>query len=145
MNTAMTSPSPASTPSKPSRLGRYAPVVVRVLLGLIFFVFGLEGFLHFMPQPGPMPEKAVAFASGLMASGYFFKLLKGTEVLVGLLLLTNRAVPLALVMLAPITINIFAFHAFLAPSGVGMAVVILALHLYLAWTRRDVFRPLFQR
>ncbi len=130
-----------------SRIGRYAAVAARVLLGLIFFVFGLEGFLHFMPQPaaGEVPEKAMAFGAAMMSTGYLFKFVKATEVLVGILLLSKRAVPLALVILAPITLNIFAFHAFLAPSGLPMAIVVLALQLYLAWTRRDAYRPLFAR
>lgn len=140
MNTAI-APTPAENTS---RIARYAPTAARILLGLIFFVFGLEGFLHFMPQPtAPIPEKAMAFGSALMSTGYMFKLIKGTEVLVGLLLLTKRAVPLALVILAPITLNIVAFHTFLAPSGLGMVVIVLALHLYLAWTRRTAYRPLF--
>ena len=138
-------PSPASSSAAPRRLARYAPVAARVLLGLIFFIFGLEGFLHFMPQPTePIPERAVAFARALASSGYMFKLIKGTEVLVGVLLLTKRCVPLALVILAPITLNTVAFHSFLAPSGLGMAIVVAALHLYLAWTRRTAFAPLFQ-
>ncbi len=65
------------------------PTVARILLGLPFFVFGLNGFLHFIPQP-PMPGPAGAFAGALFASGYLFPLLKGTEVVASLLLLSNR-------------------------------------------------------
>ncbi|MEK6580188.1 MAG: DoxX family protein [Bdellovibrionota bacterium] len=108
------------------------PLISRILLGLIFFVFGLNGFLQFIPTP-PMPEKLMAFASGLMASGYFFPFLKGVEVICGLLLLIGAFVPLALVVLAPIIINIFLVHAFLAPSGLPMALLIGALEIYLAF------------
>src|SRR5689334_1283698 len=97
------------------------PLIARLLLGLIFFVFGLNGFLNFIPTPADMPEKLKAFSGGLMAAGYFFPLLKGTEVICGLLLLTGRFVPLALVVLAPIVLNIFLTHLFLAPSGLGLA------------------------
>ncbi|MEP7053586.1 MAG: DoxX family protein, partial [Pseudomonadota bacterium] len=90
------------------------PSVARVLLGLTFFVFGLNGFLHFIPQPAP-PPAAGAFAGAMMATGYFFPLLKATEVLAGALLLGNRYVPLALAVLAPVIINIVAFHLFLEP------------------------------
>jgi hypothetical protein len=115
----------------------------RLLLGAIFTVFGLNGFLHFIPQPPPAGLVAV-FVGGLGASGYFFPLLKGTEVIVGLLLLGNRFVPLALTVLAPIVVNIVAFHAFLAPSGIALPLVIVALGLYLAYTERAVFAPLLQ-
>lgn len=115
----------------------------RLLLGAIFFVFGLNGFLHFIPQPPPSGQMA-AFAGGLMASGYFFPLLKGTEVVAGALLLGNRYVPLALTVLAPIVVNIVAVHAFLAPAGLGLALLIVALGVYLAYTERAVFAPLLR-
>jgi uncharacterized membrane protein YphA (DoxX/SURF4 family) len=123
---------------------RYIAPCARVLLGLVFFVCGLDGFLHFIPQPTEPPsEAALAFAIGLVKSGYMFPLIKGTEVVVGALLLANRFVPLALVLIAPVIVNIFAFHAFLAPSGVVLAGVLVALELYLAWVHRSVYRPLF--
>lgn len=124
-----------STSSITSRL----PDVARVLLGLGFVVFGLNGFLNFMPMPA-MPTSAGAFLGALAATGYMFPLIKGTEVLVGALLLGNRFVPLALTLLAPVMVNIVLFHAVLAPAGVAMTLVFLALHLYLAWSYRDSFR-----
>jgi len=120
-----------------------AKTAVRLLLGAIFAVFGLNGFLHFIPQPPPSGLAAV-FIGGLGGSGYFFPLLKGTEVIVGLLLLSNRFVPLALTVLAPVVVNIVAFHAFLAPSGIALPLVIVALGVYLAYTERAVFAPLLQ-
>lgn len=120
-----------------------AKTAARLLLGAIFAVFGLNGFLHFIPQPPPAGLAAV-FVGGLGASGYFFPLLKGTEVLVGLALLGNRFVPLALTVLAPIVVNIVAFHAFLAPSGIALPVVIAALGVYLAYTERAVFAPVLR-
>ncbi|MDP9002617.1 MAG: DoxX family protein [Myxococcota bacterium] len=131
-------PEPATT--RP--ISRYVPMIGRALLGLIFFIFGLNGFLRFLPQPSTLPEGAVAFAGALLKTGYLFPLLKGTEVLVGTLLLSNRFVPLALAIVAPIVINIFAFHAFLAPEGIGLAAVVLVLEAYLAWAYRDAFRPI---
>ena len=78
----------------------------------------------------------------MMNTGYLFQLVKGTEVLVGALLLLNRFVPFALALIAPVIVNIVAVHAFLAPSGLGMAIVILGLELYLAWSYRSAFRPM---
>ncbi len=130
---------PARTTSSISRL----PTAARVLLGLVFFVFGLDGFLHFMPQPStPPPEGAMALAFAMIKSGYLFPLVKGTEVVVGALLLANRFVPLALAVIAPVVVNIVAFHAFLAPSGLPIALAVLALELFLAWSYRGVYRPM---
>jgi len=119
------------------------PGVARVVLGLAFFVFGLNGFLHFLPQP-PMSGPAANFAGALFATGYMFPLIKGTEVLGGILLLSNRFVPLALAILAPVLVNIVAFHAFLAPAGLGLPLVLLALELFLARTCRHTFAPMLQ-
>lgn len=116
----------------------------RWLLGLVFFIFGLNGFLQFIPVP-PMPEQAGQFMGGLAGSGYFFPFLKGTEVLMGTLLLLNLWVPLALTILAPIVINIFLFHLFLAPDGMGMSIVLVALTLTLAWQNRKIFGPFFEK
>jgi hypothetical protein len=119
-----------------------AKTAVRLALGAIFTVFGLNGFLHFIPAPPPSGLAAV-FVGGLGATGYFFPLLKGTEVVAGLLLLSNRFVPLALTVLAPIVVNIVAFHAFLAP-GIALPLVIAAMGVYLAYTERAVFAPILK-
>jgi uncharacterized membrane protein YphA (DoxX/SURF4 family) len=72
---------------------RHLPTVARILMGLMFFVFGLNGFLNFIPQPKtPMPEGAVAFATALVKTGYMMRLVMGTQLLVGTLLLLNRFV-----------------------------------------------------
>jgi uncharacterized membrane protein YphA (DoxX/SURF4 family) len=125
---------------------RWARAASRVLLGLAFFVFGLDGFLHFIPPPDPdsIPPAAMSFGSALAASGYLFQLIKGTEVVVGALLLLDFCVPLALVVLAPVTVNIVLFHLFLAPDGTGLALVITVLHMFLAWTCREAFVSLFR-
>jgi hypothetical protein len=122
---------------------RFAPSSSRILLGLIFFVFGLNGFLQFMPQP-PIPERAGAFAGALAATGYMFPLIKGVEVIGGALLLANRFVPLALAIVAPNVVNIVLFHAFLAPGGLGVALFVLALELFTAWSYRDAYASMLR-
>ena len=117
---------------------RYLPTATRILLGLIFFVFGLNGFLQFLPQP-PLPDRAGGFIGALVATGYLLPMIKATEVIAGLFLLTNRLVPLALLLLAPIVVNIFAFHTILTPPN-PVAFVVLLGEIYLAWSYRDIFR-----
>jgi uncharacterized membrane protein YphA (DoxX/SURF4 family) len=120
-----------------------APRIARTLLGLVFFVFGLNGFFHFLPQPPP-PASALHFLE-LMTGSYLFALVKATEVTVGALLLSNRFVPLALTVLAPITVNIVMFHATLeAPSTLAMPLVLVGVQLYLAWTYRVAYAGLLE-
>jgi hypothetical protein len=77
-----------------------------------------------------------------MATGYMLPLIFATQLIVGTLLLANRFVPLALTLLAPFMVNSIAFHVFLEPSGRPMALIVLALQLYLVWVNRRAFRPI---
>jgi uncharacterized membrane protein YphA (DoxX/SURF4 family) len=122
---------------------RKIPTAARVMLGLVFTVFGANKLLHFLPQP-PMSGPPAEFFSALFATGYMLPLIATTEIVAGVLLLSGRFIPLALTLLAPVIVNIIAFHLFLAPSGLGVPVLVLALELYLAWTYRDVFAPMLQ-
>ncbi len=131
----------ANTQNKLPSVQNWLPSVARYLLGAAFFVFGLNGFLHFIPQPAP-PAPAMSFIGALLASGYMFPLIKGTEVIMGALLLANRFVPLALTILAPIMVNIIAFHLFLEPEALAMPLVLLVAQLYLAYSHRDAFAPM---
>src|SRR5882724_13697905 len=122
---------------------RYAAMIARILLGLGFTVFGLNGFLHFIPEPKTaMPENVAALMAGMMKSGYMFPLIFATQLLGGVLLLFNLFVPLALVLLMPVLVNIIAFHLFLQPAGMAPGAVFMALELYLAWAYRKVFLPM---
>jgi hypothetical protein len=126
-----------------ARLTVCGPTLARILLGLIFAVFGTCGLLNLLPPPPPtLPAGAVAFGAALFKTGYLFQLIKGTEAVVGLLLLANRFVPLALTVLSPVIVNIIGFHAFLDPSGLAIPLLILVLHVYLAWSYRNVYRAL---
>ena len=119
-----------------------AKVILRSLLGLTFLVFGLNKFLHFIPNP-PEPPAAMEFFVALFKTGYFLPLLASFEVISGVLLLTGMMVPFALVVLAPIIVNIFFFHLFLAPGGLPIVAVLVVLEVVLAWMHRDAFAPLF--
>ena len=117
-------------------------IIVRVLLGLVFFVFGLNGFLHFMPNPPPTPA-AGEFFGALIKTGYMFFLIFTPQVLGGALLLLGVAVPFALLILAPVIVNIVFFHIYLSPGLLPMALVVAAFELFLAWYYRAAFAPLF--
>jgi uncharacterized membrane protein YphA (DoxX/SURF4 family) len=143
METNTTSNAGEAEGRKAKSFARFFPHIARVLMGLMFLVFGLNGFLNFIPQPKtPMPEGAAAFAGALMKTGYMMPLVMGTQLLVGMLLLLNRFVPLALALIAPIIVGIVTFHVFLAPSSIGPGIVILVLEIYLAWAYRNAFRPM---
>jgi len=121
---------------------RIVVIIARVLLGLVFFVFGLNGFLQFMPNPPPTPA-AGAFFGALIATHYMFFLIFGTQVLGGALLLIGVAVPFALTILAPVIVNILCFHIYLSPALLPMALVVAAFELFLVWYYRAAFAPLF--
>jgi uncharacterized membrane protein YphA (DoxX/SURF4 family) len=123
---------------------RIAVIVARTLMGLIFFVFGLNGFLHFIQNPPP-PPAAQQFFGALFATGYMLKLIFGTQVIGGALLLLGVAVPFALTILAPVIVNIIAFHIYISPEpmAMGIALTVAALEVFLAWYYRAAFAPLF--
>jgi hypothetical protein len=120
---------------------RFVPTAARLMLGGLFVSAAAMHFLHAAPQP-ELPHGAEQFAMALAASGYFMTLLKLVELGAGLMLLASRGVPLALVILAPVVVNILAFHAFLAPGGLGLALVLTALETYLVIHHRGSFLPL---
>jgi uncharacterized membrane protein YphA (DoxX/SURF4 family) len=123
--------------------GRIVTAIVRILLGLMFLVFGLNGFLNFMPQPKDMPQEIITVMGALMKAGYM-TVVSGAEVLIAVLLLTNRFVPLALTLLAPIIVGILTFHIFMAPATIVPGIVVTVMELYLAWAYRGAFRPMLR-
>lgn len=110
-------------------------VVSRFILALIYTVFGFMGLamiLGWMPQQNPaMPEKAMLFMQGIVATGYFLPFLKITETLAGALLFFKRLSPLALIILAPITLNIFLMHVFLTPelASLILPIIMVSCHV----------------
>lgn len=96
----------------------------RVIIGLVFFIFGLNGFFHFIPVP-PAPEAAGQFITALLRTGYVMPIVKITEVICGLGFLTGLFIPLCLVVITPILINIALFNLVLNPSGLWMAALVV--------------------
>ena len=116
-------------------------IIARSLLGVIFVVFGSNMFLHFIPMPPPPEGPARDFMTALFVSHYLY-LVGAFEVAGGLLLFTGRWTPLGLALLGPVIVNILAFHALMAPAGLGMAIVVSALALFLVWRYRENFAGL---
>lgn len=120
---------------------KIAALVARLLLGLIFLVFGLNGFLHFIPMPPPTGLAGDYFT--VMSRSNYFVLVFLIQVVGGALLLAGQFVPLALTLLAPVIVNIVLFHSLLAPEGLGLAFVVVILWLILFFRHYSSFAPLF--
>ena len=118
-------------------------IIARILLGLVFVVFGSNAFLHFLPMP-PLPQGVTGeYLHAFFASGYVY-VIGAFQVIGGLLLLIGRFVPLGLTILAAIIVNIWAFHLLMAPEGLPPAVVVTVLELFLVWSYRDRFAGILQ-
>lgn len=117
-------------------------LVSRMLLGVIFFVFGLNAFFPFIPVP-PLQGMAGNFVGALVQSGYFFPFLKTLETLGGLMLILGLFMPMVLVVLFPITLNIMLFHLFLGLEGMPIAILMLLAHLMLLYAHKNYYKGLF--
>jgi putative oxidoreductase len=109
-------------------------LIIRILMGLIFLGSGIA---FFFTTPPPMEGPIADFFKGMAATGYFFYLLKVTEIVCGLMLISGLFVPLALVILAPVVLNIFLLHAFMAPDGLPIAIVLGILQVYLSFFSKE--------
>lgn len=121
---------------------KIASTIARYLLGFIFLIFGLNGFLHFIPMPPPS-GLAGQFMGALFVS-HFLVIVFLLQLIPAILLLINRYVPLALVLLGPVIVNIVLFHAFMAPSGLPLAVVVVVLWFLVFADVRPAFHGIFQ-
>jgi hypothetical protein len=118
-------------------------IVARFLLGFVFVVFGLNGILNFIPMPPPTGI-AGQFVGALFLSHYLFVIMF-IQIVGGILLIANRFVPLGLTLLAPVVANIFFFHAFMDPTGLPRAAVVIILWLVVAYSVRSAFAGILQQ
>ena len=117
---------------------RIVTMIARFLLALIFIVFGLNGFLHFIDM-GPMPTGLAGQFMGALIQSHYFWVVAALQVIGGLLLLVKRYVPLGLVLLGPVIVNILLYHIFLNPAGMGMAIGVTVLWLIVFYDEREHF------
>lgn len=122
---------------------KIAMIIVRTLVGLLFIFSSVAYFLNLV-EPPPLEGPIKAFNEGMAATGYFLPLLKGTELVCGIALVAGRFVPLALIILAPIVINIFFVHLFIAPEGLVIGIVLVVLLAFLGYCHRDSYRELLK-
>jgi len=116
-------------------------LIARLLLGLVFVVFGLNGFLNFIK--GPMPTGLAGQFVGALVLSHYFWIVAAVQVAGGVLLLVNRYVPLGLVLLGPVIVNIICYHVFLNPSGAVPAAVVTVLWLIVFYAKRQYFSGIF--
>ncbi len=119
---------------------KVATSIVRILLGLMFVVFGSNAFLHFLPMP-EMSGHSGEFIGSMYVTGYL-KAIAACQIAGGALLLLGRYVPLGLTLLGPVIVNIVLFHVFMDRSGLLMAAAVSAVSLFLLWRYRASFLPL---
>jgi len=123
---------------------KIAALIARILLGLMFFVFGLNGFLHFIPiDKASMPTGLAGQYVGALMDSHYFYVVAGLQTLGGLLLLVGFYVPLALTLLGPVIVNILCYHIFLDHKGLLMAIVVTVLWSIVALRYRENFAGLF--
>ena|SRR5438128_2094141 len=122
---------------------KIAMIIVRTLMGLLFLFASITFLFKLIPIP-PMAGPVKTFNEGLMSVGYFFPLLMIVELLCGLALVTGRFVPLATVILAPIIVNIFMFHAFVDRTGLPVAIFLVLANVFIAYYYRDAYAGLLK-
>ena len=120
---------------------KIAALISRILLGLVFVVFGLNGFLNFIK--GPLPSGVAGQFLGALMQSHFVFVLSAVELAGGALLLANRYVPLGLVLLGPVIVNIFFYHLLMDRSGLIIAIVVVILWGFVALRHRQYFSGLF--
>ena len=117
-------------------------LIARILLGLVSLVFGLNGFLNFLNM-GPMPTGLAGQFMGALILSHYYWVVAALQIAGGLLLLVNRFVPLALVLLGPVIVNILCYHVFLNHAGAVPAVVVTILWFIVFYANRQHFSGIF--
>jgi|SRR5882672_2438018 len=128
--------------SKKENLMKIASIIARYLIALVFIVFGLNGFLHFIPQPPPPSELARQYFT-VMFTSHYLVFIFGLQLIAGVLFLFRRTVPLALTIAAPLIVNILLFHLLMDPHGIVPGLVVTTLWFVIYWQFRAAFYGVF--
>jgi putative oxidoreductase len=119
-------------------------LIARLLLGIMFLVFGLNGFLHFIPQQ-PMPAGLAAQYMDVLTASHYLVFVFLVQVICGFLFLIGRCVPFALLLIAPVIVNILLFHALMNPGGILPGILVTLFWFIVAYRLRAAFAGIFQR
>jgi putative oxidoreductase len=123
---------------------KIAAMIARILLGLIFFVFGMNGFLHFLPMP-PLPDNDAGHFAGVLIHSHYIVFVSALQVIGGALLLIGRYVPFGLILLGPVIVNILLYHALMDPKGIVPGLVAAILWFVVAYSRRENLAGIFAK
>jgi putative oxidoreductase len=121
---------------------KIAVLIARVLLGLIFVIFGLNGFLQFIPSP-PLPTGLAGDFTHVFLQSHYVLVVSAFQVVGGALVLINRYVPLGLALLGPVLVNILAYHLLMHPAGIQVGLFTAILWFFLFFHYRKYFASLF--
>ncbi len=123
---------------------KIAAMVARILLGLIFFVFGMNGFLHFIPTP-PLPDNDAGHFIGALIHSHLVLAVSALQVIGGAIMLVGRYVPFGLILLGPVIVNILLYHLFMDPKGIGAGLIAAILWFIVAYQRREDLAGIFAK
>lgn len=124
---------------------KIAVIIIRVLLGAMYLFASVSYFLKLMPESPQMSADQTTFMAGVMVTGYLMTLIKITELVGGILLIFGRTAPLAAIILFPVTLNIFLYHAYLGPKELPMVAVMLLFNLFLFFAYRHKYLPIVSK
>lgn len=124
---------------------KIAVIIVRVLLAAMYLFASVSYFIKYMPEQPKMTTEQMTFMSGVMAAVYLMPLIKITELVGGILLLFGRTAPLGALIIFPVTLNIFLYHAYLGPKDLPMVGVMLIFNLFLFYAYRQKYLPIISK
>jgi len=124
---------------------KIAIIIVRVLLGLMYLFASVVYFINYTPEAPKLSADQTTFMAGVMASVYLMPLIKVTELVSAILLLIGRTAPLGAIVIFPVTLNIFLYHAFLGPQQLPMVAVMLIFNIFLLFAYHKKYLPIISK
>ena len=121
---------------------KIAMIIIRTLMGLFLLFASVSYFFELVKPPAVMPEATITYNKGL-AVAHILPIVKGIELICGLMLLIGRFATLATLVIFPITVNIILFHAYADPANIGGGIILLVFNLFMAYYYRKNYAPLF--